>query len=217
MPCLAPSEFLTPALTVTIGTAAETFIEADYLQSVKRTSFFPVSTIDFADFSHGFGNTALYIAFLKSSNPALSISSLMSISGAGDLKIPDIMTHDPARRTEFYEIKPNSVDGRAAGARKVSLIGAALASNGMPHIPGIQYKPNKKIRFFKGAPLGHNIEIFFHFERTAPGLILYEFCIEGDIQGLALDVLLAIAAAAVVVFFVQFVLAALAGGALVLA
>jgi hypothetical protein len=87
----------------------------------------------------------------------------------------------------------------------------------MPHIAGIQYSPKKKVRFFKGAPLGHNIEIFFSFERTAPGLILYEFCVEGDISGLALDVLLAIVAAAVVMFFVKFVLAAVAaGGVLVL-
>ena len=216
MPCLAPSEFLKSAMTVAIGAAAETFIEADYLQNVRRTSYFPRSTIDFADFSHGFGNTVLYIAFLKTNNPGLSVSQLAAISGAGDLKIPDIMTHDLARRTEFYEIKPNSVDGRFAGPTKIALIGAALASQGLPHRAGIQYTPNKRIRFFKGAPLGHSMEIFFHFERTAPGLIVYEFCVEGDLQGLALDVLLAIVAAAVVAFFIQ-AAAAAAAGALVLA
>jgi len=216
MPCLAPSEFLTPGLTQTIGFAAETIIEMDYLRNVKRPSFFPLSVIDFADFSHGFGNTLLYIAFLKGSHPTLSASKLLVMSAGGDVKIPDIMTFDPGRREEFYEIKPNSVDGRFAGRTKIANIAALMASQGLPEVPGIQYSPNKKIKFFSGTPLGHKIDVFFHFERIAPGLIVYEFCVEGDIVGLTLDVLLAVVAAAVVAAFLEF--AALAGaGVLVLA
>jgi len=216
MPCIAPSEFLTPALTQLIGSAAETIIESDYLLNVKRPAFFPLSPVDFADFSHGFGNTVLYVAYLKGNTPSLSASQLLVLSTGGDLKIPDIATHDVGRRTEFYEIKPNSVDGRFAGRTKVANIGAMMASLSLPYTPGVQYSPNKKIRFFSGAPLGHRIDIFFHFERTAPGLILYEFCIEGEISGLALDLLLAMIAAAVVAAFIEF--ATLAGaGALVLA
>ena len=216
MPCLAPSEFLTQDLTRIIGAAAETIIEADYLRDVRRGAFFPRSKTDFADFSHGFGNTTLFIAFLKANHPTLSVSQLAFISAGGDLKIPDLMTNDPARRTEFYEIKPNSIDGRFAGATKVSLIGAMLAANALPYIAGVQYTPDKKIRFFSGLVLGHRIEVFFHFKRIAPGLIIYEFCIEGDLSGLALDVLLAVLAATIVVALVE--LAALvAGGALVLA
>jgi hypothetical protein len=216
MPCLAPSEFLTPDLTRNIGAAAETIIEFDYLANVRRSSFFPRSTTDFADFSHGFGNTPLYIAFLKANHPTLSVSSLAFISAGGDLKIPDIMTNDPARRTEFYEIKPNSVDGRFAGATKIALIAASLISNGLPYIPGIQYTPNKKIRFFSGSVFGHKLDIFFHFERTVPGLVTYEFCVEGDIGGLALHVILAVMATAIVALLIQ-IAELLAAGLLVLA
>jgi hypothetical protein len=216
MPCLAPSEFLTTDFTRLVGAAAETFIEADYLKDVGRVSFFPVSTMDFADFSHGFGNTPLYVAFLKTNNPSLSVSQLLAISGFGDLKIPDIMTHDVAKRTEFYEIKPNSGDGRFAGTTKVALIAASLVSGGLPHIPGVQYSPNKKIKFFSGLIIGHRVEMFFHFVRILPGLIVYEFCIEGDLAGLALDLLLVILAAGVVALFLPLV-AGSGGGVLVLA
>jgi hypothetical protein len=216
MPCLAPSEFLTAALTITIGAAAETIIEFDYLKNVGRAAFFPASTTDFCDFSHGFGNTPLYVAFLVANHPALSAKDMLLISASGDLKIPDIMTNDPARRTEFYEIKPNSVDGRFAGRTKIANIGAMAVSSKLPYVPGIQYTPNKRIKFFSGAPLGHKLDIFFHFERTAPGLILYEFCVEGDLAGLTLEVLRGTIAIAVMAAFVQLVILT-GGGSLVFA
>jgi len=216
VPCIAPSEFLTPALTVQIGLAAETIIELDYLKDVKRASFFPVSKKDFADFSHGFGNSQLYIAFLWANHPSLKIEDLIVLSLGGDLKIPDIMTNDPGRRTEFYEIKPNSIDGRAAGRVKVANIAAAVAFTGLPYVPGIQYTPNKKLKFFSGLVFGRRLEVFFHFQHISPGLIVYELCVEGDMSGLALAVILAFAAAAVVAALEE-AEALLAAGVLVLA
>jgi hypothetical protein len=214
MPCLAPSEFLTTDASSLIGAAAETLIEADYLTDVKRAGYFPAGTIDFADFSHGFGTTVLYIAYLTTNNPKLTGKELFALSVGGDLKIPDIMTHDTARRLEFYEIKPNSSSGRSAGRSKIRSIAAAIASTGLPYVPGIQYTPNKKRRFFSGLVLGFHLDVFFHFEFIAPGLIVYEFCFEGEVQNVPLVILLGILAGIVVVTFLPFV----AGeGALVLA
>src|SRR5262249_37193073 len=194
MPCLAPSEFLTTPTAAAFGAVAEAIIQADYLTNVGRTSVFPVSPFDFIDITHGFGNTALYIAFLKANNPRLSVSQLAVLSAGGDLKIPDIMTHDPPRRTEFYEIKPNSVTGRLAGTTKVALIDAVMTGFSLPYRPGIQYAPNKRVLLFSGTPLGARLEVFFHFQHIAPGLIVYEICAEGELAKLGLRVLLAILA-----------------------
>lgn len=193
MPCVAPSEFLDTQTAAQFGNRiAEKIIQSDYLTSVGRGTVFPVSPKDFIDFSLGFGNSALFIAFLKTNNPRLSVKELAILSASAAVKVPDIMTHDVPRRTEFYEIKPNSVDGRLAGTTKVALIDALMRAVVLPYRPGIQYAPNKRVMLYSGTPLGKKLQVFFHFESIAPGLIVYELCAEGDLMELGLAVLLAI-------------------------
>ncbi len=200
--CIAPSEVVTPAAASSFGAVAEYIIDSDYLTQVGRSTVFPVSTKDFIDFTHGFGNTPLVIAFLKTNNPRLSVSQLVVLSAGGLLKIADIITHDPPFRTEFYEIKPNSLDGALAGRTKVASIGALMSRFLLPYLPGTQYAPDKQIKIFSGNPLGSRLELFFHFKWIQPGLIVYEICAEGDLEGLGLKVLVAIIAAAIVALLV---------------
>jgi hypothetical protein len=200
--CLAPSEILSSQVASAFGAVAESIIDSDYLTMVGRSTVFPVSTKDFIDFTHGFGNTALVIAFLKTNNPRLSVSQLVVISAGGLLKIADIITHDPPFRTEFYEIKPNSADGVPAGRIKVATIGALMSKFSLPYLPGTQYAPNKQLKIFSGRPLGSRLELFFHFQWIQPGLIVYEICAEGDLEELGLKVLVAIIAAAIVALLV---------------
>jgi hypothetical protein len=47
--------------------------------------------------------------------------------------------------------------------------------------------------------LGSPLELFFHFERTAPGLILYEICADGDLEKIGLKVLISVIAATIVI------------------
>jgi hypothetical protein len=213
--CIAPSEILTGSAASSFGGVAESIIESDYLTKVGRVTVFPVSSKDFVDFSHGFGNTPLVIAFLKANNPSLSVSQMAVLSAAGLLKIADIITHDPPFRTEFYEIKPNSVDGVPAGRIKVASIGALMAKFSLPYLPGTQYAPDTKIKIFSGNPLGSRLEIYFHFMWIQPGLIVYEICAEGDLEELGLKVLVAIIAATLVTLMVE-ILAGL-GGIIILA
>jgi hypothetical protein len=200
--CIAPSEIITPEAASAFGAVAESIIDSDYLTQVGRTTVFPVSTKDLIDFTHGFGNTPLAIAFLKANNPHLSVSQMAMLSAAGLLKIADIITHDPPFRTEFYEIKPNSTDGVVAGRIKVASIGAMVAKFSLPYLPGTQYAPDKKIKIYSGNPLGSRLEIFFHFLWIQPGLIVYEICAEGDLEELGLKVLVAIMAAAIVALLI---------------
>ena len=194
MPCLAPSEFLQTPVASAFGAFAESVIAGDYLKNVGRPSFFPASPFDFLDISVGFGNTVLYIAFLKSHHPRLSAAALLALSAGGLLKIPDMMTSDAPRRTEFYEIKPNSFTGRAAGSVKIAMIDGLMTFHSLPYVPGTQYSPNTRIPIFSGTPLGARLDVFFHFERIAPGLVVYDVCAEGDLAQLGLAVLLAILA-----------------------
>lgn len=195
MPCFAPSEIVQTPVASAFGAIAESVIAGDYLLDVGRRSFFPISDKDFQDIGIGFGNTILYIAFLVAHHPGLSPSQLAALSAAGLVSIPDLMTSDAPTRTEFYEIKPNSITGRTAGAVKIAAIGALMTSQALPYAPGTQYTPNKRIRIFAGSPLGARIEVFFHFQRISPALIVYDICVEGELEKLGFTVLVAILAA----------------------
>jgi hypothetical protein len=195
VPCLAPSEFLTGPTSATFGAYAESVIQADYLRENGRLAYYPASPVDFKDISHGFGNTSLYVAFLRHNNPSVSQSELLALSFSGLLKIPDIATHDPATgRHEFYEIKPNSIDGRAAGFTKVAMIDAANTSLHLPYRPGIRYSPNRRLRIYSGMPLGARLDVYFHFQRVSPGLLVYDICAEGEFLQFGIAILLAILA-----------------------
>jgi hypothetical protein len=197
--CIAPSEILTPQASSAFGSVAEITIASDYLSFVGRTAIFPASTKDFVDYTPGFGNVPMMIAFLKTNNPKLSVSKVASLSGAGLTKVADIITHDSPIQTAFYEIKPNSVDGRFAGRIKVASVDALMTALSLPYVPGTIYMPDKSIRFFSGMVLGSPLELFFHFKRTAPGLILYEICAEGDLEKIGLKVLISVIAATIVI------------------
>src|SRR5205807_492042 len=109
---------------------------------------------DFFDISHGFGNTSLYASFLRSDHPTLSPSQILHMSENKLVKIPDLMTFDPGRRTEFYEIKPNSATGRTAGEVKIANVHALCQSFGLPYVPGTQWNPDTKVTLFSGRVLG---------------------------------------------------------------
>jgi hypothetical protein len=194
MPCVAPSEIPGFTQSSPFGAVAEQIITADYLRNVGRTTVFPASNKDFIDFSAGFGNSAIYAAFLGINNPKLSAIALANLSVGALLKIPDLMTHDSGIRTEFYEIKPNSITGRVDGSTKIALIEALMIFHSLVYTPGIQYSPNTRIKIFAGTPLGCKLQVFFHFQRIAPGLIVYDICAEGELEKLGLIALLAILA-----------------------
>lgn len=180
MPCVAPSEFVTPQTASSFGSIAETFIGKKYLGFVGRSSFFPSSKEDFQDISPGFGNVRLYMAFIKMHNPKLTISQLAAVAAEGLLKVPDLMRHDAAAR-EFYEIKPFSIDGVGAGFTKVVALESFYGTFGLPYVAGTGWAPNERVRIFSGALFGRSVEADFHFFRLRPGLIVYEICVEGQL------------------------------------
>lgn len=209
MPCLAPSEILTPTVASTFGLFAETIISRKYLLHRGKSAFFPASTTDFQDISAGFGNTNLYIAFLKSHHPGLKPSQIQKLSAASLVKIPDLLTNDGGVN-EYYEIKPNSIDGVADGFTKLAFLDALYASFALPYRGGSRWRASDKISLFKGTVMGYPIEVTFEFFRKTNGLVVYHLCIYG-VEKLALDLIIAILAVVVVVLLAR--IAALAAAA----
>jgi hypothetical protein len=195
MGCIAPSVVVSPGAAAAFGLVAEGVIASRYLAHRGKSSFFPASTRDFQDILLGFGNTALFISFLKANN-RLSTSQMLALSAHGLVPVPDLMTHDGARR-EFYEIKPNSIDGRAAGQVKIASLAALFGFAGLGYRPGTIWKASERILLWSGLVVGARIEAYLHFfpSPTVQGLILYELCVEGELQKalerIALSVLLA--------------------------
>jgi hypothetical protein len=199
MPCVAPSEIIQPGVAAAFGLIAEKFIGKRYLTHVGRSAFYPANPLDFQDIHRGFSNVRLFISFLKDHNPKLSLSQIAVLSGIGGMvRVPDLMTDD-ATRKEFYEIKPNSIDGNAAGLAKIAALDALFAFTKLPYKPGRTWSPDEKVPIFSGSMFGRNIEGSFHYFKKSPGLIVYEICIDGDLLDLALEVIVAIILAIIII------------------
>lgn len=103
--------------------------------------------------------------------------------------VPDIITHDGALR-EFYEVKPASSSGRAAGRQKIRNFCELNAGHGMPYcadpdplnpvaVPrGNSYNPNYRKVFWRGQYHSIPAQVSLRFERDSDSLVLYRFCVE---------------------------------------
>jgi len=203
MACLPVSLILPPPLDSTFGMVAERIIGGRFLDHLGRRAkgFFPASPTqeDFQDISVGpVTNVRLYTLYARFHN-AMSVRQLVVLSAAGLVAVPDLMTHEPSRsatptRAEFYEIKPNSPTGLIAGADKILKLSLLYSALPLPYLAGTRWTPDEKIMISSGSPLGVKLEVFFHFKRVAPALIVYEICVDGELEKIALAVLLAILA-----------------------
>jgi hypothetical protein len=179
--CHPPSEIVSTQEASQLGDQFEGMIREAYCDSKGGCSIFPLlGDTDFVDFREGFGNIPTFIAFLKRHNAGINVDSIARqfLSQKSGLKIPDIMTHQPPKRLEFYEIKPNSTAGVAAGRAKVLSLIAFCGLNKLPYQPGTVFSPDRRI-LLQTAQIGFSIVTTrFHFFLLQPGLIVYEICTE---------------------------------------
>jgi hypothetical protein len=199
MACFPVNVILPPPLDSAFGAVAESIIGGRFLDSVGRRAngFFPSSPTqeDFQDISIGIGNVRLHILYCDFHN-SLSVRQRLALLPS---RIPDIITHNPSRssaptRAEFYEIKPNSPTGIADGIAKISMVRLVYGAVRLPYVTGTIWSPDEKILISRGSPLGIKLEVFFHYKRIMSGLIVYEICVEGELEKIALALLLAILA-----------------------
>ena len=102
--------------------------------------------------------------------------------------VPDIITHEGALR-EFYEVKPASSSGRAAGRQKIRNFCELNAGHGMPYcfdpgreptaVPrGNSYNLNYRKVFWRGQYASIPAQVSLRVERASDSLVLYRFCVE---------------------------------------
>jgi hypothetical protein len=207
--CVAPSFVVDFATASIFGTLAETLIETDYLATMGGTPFADV----FLDNPLG---PMSYIAFLASHHPSLDKLLLAAqISLSGGVLVPDIL--DTRGALEFYDVKPDSPDGRIAGRGKLAAIDAFMAFNGLPYGRGASYTPTPSLPIPLAGPalvaaitaiLGPSAVTVLPMlaacglpvatlapRLAANGLLLYEVCVEADLdcylKVLALEALIA--------------------------
>lgn len=174
--CLAPSEI--PGIGddyKAFGAVAEDLIWMDFCKTYQR-----ISTEVFRDHN----NPAAYHYFLVINNRNFTeaqqkafFATLRSHRlGKGTLRrIPDFMVHKTAEKS-FYEVKPNSSDGRADGAEKVGILRAVYPSFGLPYQAGSHFNPQNHTL----CQVGRTLKVELVVERAADGLLLYKICLESE-------------------------------------
>jgi hypothetical protein len=168
--CLAPSEI--PGVSASnasiFGGLAEDLIYADFC-----AQFGVLPGQVFVDHY----NPAAYLYFLASHNPqftqAQQLDYYTRLLGAGLMRVPDLLVHTPLERA-FYEIKPNSPSGRSAGIEKVGILQAVYPFYQLPYVGGTLFQPRDQVV----AQLGTTFRATFRASLAAPGLILYQICLD---------------------------------------
>jgi len=182
--CFPPSAFADPQFASGFGTIAERFIENDYCDTLGCSA----ATV-FIDNN----NPTAYKAFLTAHNPSLrSGAKAVALTAASITGIarPDILNDDGVRR-DFYEIKPLSPSGAAAGVEKLVEIAAFMALLGLPYVSGVTYSPSKDIPIMSGTILGEPIGVALNVQRFVPGIVTYSLCLRGNLAELLTKVALA--------------------------
>ena len=191
--CFAPSETgLSPSVTSAFGKIAEKGITLDYCQTL---GCLPLIN-DYID--NPFAIT--YALFLVGHNPSLAPNLNTIIAQAEEkdgVRRPDILTDNGVRR-EYYEIKPNSASGLRAGNEKLLAIEAFMGTWRLPYGRGTAYAPDKRIKIVTVNFGFLTFDFTFHFFKNKAGLIVYDLCISGELDGIALADLLAALANVVV-------------------
>ncbi|RAJ80083.1 hypothetical protein CLV59_105190 [Chitinophaga dinghuensis] len=172
--CFPVSMFQDVQFASGFGTIAERMIEADYCETMSCSA---AST--YIDKN----NPTEYIDFLKSHNPTLGTNPdapSLPKAVADGIKRPDILCDDGTRK-DFYEIKPMSVAGAAAGVAKLAFIKKFMSQFSLPYVAGEAYTPSKEIPILAGNLLGEPISVTLNVQRYVPGIITYTICLQGNL------------------------------------
>lgn len=211
--CLAPSFVVDVATASAFGTLAEVLVNDDYIGITGGT---PMANV-FLDNPIG---PLSYIAFLAAHHPSLDKVLLAGQIGlSGGVLVPDILDTRPGAGgvPEFYDVKPDLPDGRAAGHLKLAAIDAFMGFNKLPYGRGSSYTPAPALPIPLGGaaltaaitallgPAGPTAAVAalacglpvvtLAPKRIEPGLIAYQICVEADLdcylKVLALEALIA--------------------------
>jgi len=205
--CFTPGQAGAPRwLCIRAGRIAEWFVRQEYCSDRGGCDEFALggTGVDFFDENFaGSGTTRCRFmsGYLVAHHPTLDGNS---ISGNCEVQkkpvdpsddenerfaIPDIITDLPGTRTEFYEVKPNSATGLAAGRQKIntflSLVDfLKVTDSSVGNLAkGTQFSPDTSITFYSRLYLGIiPVEVQLHYFREEDGLIVYEICVTAQTE-----------------------------------
>jgi Domain of unknown function (DUF4157) len=191
--CEPPGFWLGLPQAAAFGIIAEKLIENDY---VGKMGVIPHATVTFDNAFAGPIDPE-YAAFIVAHNPGLPSWAVVFLA-AVSVRRPDILA-DSGPLKEYDEIKPNSLPSIADGWAKMVEIPAYMTRLGLPYRRGSAFTPTASIPFYATMlPGGIPFRLSLNVWRLAPGLILYELCIETDWAKLALAAVVAALIAAII-------------------
>jgi hypothetical protein len=168
--CWAASELVTLGLAKMFGEFAHQIVSVDYCLKMGcslKDNYFDKS--DAGPIDSG------YVSFITRKNQGKVPPWKLDVLKAVAVSRPDILTHKPLRK-DFYEVKPNSASGLAAGQAKLTLIDDYMRVLGLPYTRGIAYTPTEEISL-GAVPFGTYMALVsLELKRVQSGLIAYKVC-----------------------------------------
>lgn len=184
--CIAPSETnVEDSLVRRAGQAVELRIHTHYCAgSLLDCAIHPVTgATNFFDLEIGLHRCDLLGGFLGQVNPGYNGFALtmecrsQKPDPAGSFKVPDIITHKKKENIfEFYEVKPNSPSGEAAGRDKVEAFKKMCVRDALPYVAGTRYSEDVYETIWDGTWYGSPTKIYLHWFLRDEGLLLYDIC-----------------------------------------
>jgi hypothetical protein len=195
--CFVPSvSGVNRRISSAFGHIVEWFVKQEYCAAKGGCSEFVLggNGTDFFDENSTTTRCRFLAAYLKTHNPSLDESFISStceirkspVDSDDDenerFAVPDIITHEPPDRREFYELKANSVAGKIAGRVKIAAFQAMIdflrqTDPGIDYVKGTLFDPDRSILIWDGTWLGSPVKAHLHFFREDEGLLVYEICV----------------------------------------
>ena len=181
--CWAPSEWVIGDGELfndidTLGVVAEAFIIQDFLKTHPSARAAELYIDDGRE-------PSIWWNFLVANNPHVRTGPAAKrfLDAQRTQRRPDIALHGE-RLKEYYEVKPHSIKGRADGRSKLRDLAKLMDVVPFPYKPGTTYDPKGKDIRMAGTTGGVAfvlpITLYLRVTLHDPGLLVYDFCIEGE-------------------------------------
>ncbi|MFE3037033.1 peptidoglycan-binding protein, partial [Streptomyces canus] len=168
------------------GDVAEIIIKAHYCKEKGGCQeFLKPGTLqtDFFDVGMGFHRCDHLLAYLQLHNPFLTKdvrTKCLAKKQPGDphFPVPDIITTEPGRR-EFYEIKPDTIDGLKKAIKKVQWFeDEVCAPNGLVYSRGTRFSGAVDVPVWNGTWFGVPVKVRFVTDMPRNGVVVYKICLD---------------------------------------